>query len=205
MARMSSWRDRRSSVGHTGSWRDRTCLGTGRAHCLVRIVVWEEMLWRRGSWLRWSWVPWRSTSHLQSGVHTRIHLISSRIRALVVCLLPTKVCWVSPRITLMQSRWHLLWPQVCSWILSLHLHLLHPSGHLLFPGSLFSLLSCQLFCSRHVGCSDSCGVITGHISRHRSPRRTASCSGRSGPLQGWRGPGMAAKASRRVAACLAAS
>ena len=176
---MSSWRDGRSSIGHTGSWRDRTCLGTGRAHCLMRIIVWEEMLGRRRSWLRWSWVPWRSTCHLQSGVHTLVHLIGSRIRTLVICLLPTKVVWVSPRITLMQSRWHLLRPQVCSWIRSLHLHLLHPSCHLLFPGSLFSLLSCQLFCSSHVGCSDSCRVITRHISRHWSTRRTTSCGGLS--------------------------
>jgi len=74
------------------------------------VIVWEEMLWRRWSWLRWSWVPWGSAYHVQSGVHTLIHLIGSGIRALVVYLLPTKVCWVSPRITLMRSGWHLLRP-----------------------------------------------------------------------------------------------
>jgi len=195
MARMSSGSYRRPSIGHTGSWRDRTCLRAGRAQCLMRVIVWEEMLWRRRSWLGWSGVSWGSTYHLQSGVHALIHLIGSGIRALVLYLLHTKVCWVSPRITLMRSGWHLLRSHLCSWILSLHLHLLHPSCHFLFPGGLFSLLSSQLFCSRHVGCSDSCRVITRHISRHRSPRRTTSCSRRSGPLQGWWGAGVATKAS----------
>jgi len=77
---------------------------------MMRIVVWEEMLWRRGSWLRWSWLPRGSTYHLQSGVHALLHLISSRIRALIICLLPTKVCWISPGISLILSRGHLLRP-----------------------------------------------------------------------------------------------